>query len=145
MLPLSYLLPWKGKNVPSKRKKSGSKTPGEAWRDKIHFLNFSRKDEAEIAQWLETNNHGGMDALEEVITDLWSVKITPRIDGEGYTLTVSPKDENHPTANHSYISNWPSVGLCCLVALWLVRVYLDDERATDDSATDELSPLDKFR
>jgi len=105
------------------------------WRDRMHYVNLSYNEELEIREWLSGREGNQLDYLDEMIEDGWGVKMTPRKDGRGITTSVTCNDSDHALDGHTYMLTYGSVRVGIMVAYWLVREFLADEKATPDLAT----------
>lgn len=112
------------------------------WRDKMHYINLSYNDELEVKEWLIAQKAEPSSMLDELLDDLWSVKLTNRQDGRGVTTSVTCRDPESELLDHTYIMTYPSYKVGLMVSYWLVRVRLSDERASADLSTSVSSTFD---
>jgi hypothetical protein len=104
------------------RSKGGSQL---SWRDRVHFVSFSRRDEEDILSWRESMGFGWVEAFEELVDDGWGLKITPDAEGGDLWVSVTAKSVIGDLNGHTFTFRYPAIQGGVLLAYYISHVWTE--------------------
>lgn len=112
------------------KRKSGSRRDGgqEGWQDRMHNIDFSYADELEVQAWYDTASPVWHLCLEELVSEGWSVRITPPVTGDDYWVTGTGKATDVVYLEHSYIIRYPDFEMAILLLYYVVSKWGEEGR-----------------
>lgn len=116
-----------------KRGSNGSNGSRDAdgWRGKIHFVDFSRRQEDEVKLWYSTVDGNVSLALSKLLDSGWGIKLTPPSSGDLFWCSVTCKIEGNPLEGHTLTVRYPDMEGCFWLAYYVVFVMLERGELSD--------------
>ncbi len=113
--------------------------PNSNWRDRLHTVNISRDEEVEIIAWYEKKEPDPWTCIEELIDNLWSVRVTPPGSGDDFWASASCRDSKSSLDGHTFSVHYPDAAVVVALLFYVITVMLergDHDIMADISAKD---------
>lgn len=103
----------------------GAKVDG--WKDRIHWVALTYGEEVDVKEWYGKTVYGWSTALQELVDDGWSVKITPDEDLVSYYCSVTCKVPKLPHTGHTWTFRYRDYEVGIMVVFWYLKVRWEGE------------------
>ena len=107
------------------KRSNGSNNGDDGWRDKIHSVDLSRNDEAEIVSWLLESTPQWQSKFAEILDSGYALKISPPGKGNDYWFSATCRVEKDPWYGHTFTVKYPDLEMGLLYITFVLQVWLE--------------------